>query len=59
MLQHSVLEADGKQLEAEMNAVGPGEAYFVQCDVNKEEDIKVCNILIYYYSSISRKSCNM
>ncbi|XP_041367239.1 17-beta-hydroxysteroid dehydrogenase 14-like [Gigantopelta aegis] len=33
-------EADGKQLESEMNAKGPGEAYFIPCDVSKEEDIK-------------------
>ena len=31
----------GKALEAELNAVGPGEALFVYCDVTSEEDIKV------------------
>lgn len=31
----------GRALETEMNAAGPGEAIFVQCDVTKEEQIKV------------------
>ena len=31
----------GKALEEELNAVGPGEALFVHCDVTSEEDIKV------------------
>ena len=34
-------EGDGKRLEAELNQKGPGEAYYVYCDVTKEEDIKV------------------
>ena len=34
-------ESEGKALESEMNAAGPGEALFVQCDVTKEADIKV------------------
>ncbi|XP_067655897.1 17-beta-hydroxysteroid dehydrogenase 14-like [Haliotis asinina] len=33
-------ESEGKQLEQELNALGPGEAYFVPCDVSKEDDIK-------------------
>ncbi|CAH1250893.1 HSD17B14 [Branchiostoma lanceolatum] len=33
-------EEAGKKLEAEMNTAGPGEAFFVPCDVTKEEDIK-------------------
>jgi hypothetical protein len=45
----------GKELEAEMNASGPGTAFFVQCDVSKESNIKVslwlelgCIISWYY-----------
>ena len=34
-------EKEGKELEAEMNTSGPGTAFFVQCDVSKESDIKV------------------
>ncbi|XP_077979043.1 L-fucose dehydrogenase-like [Glandiceps talaboti] len=30
----------GKKLESEVNAIGPGESYFVPCDVTKEEEIK-------------------
>lgn len=33
-------ETDGRALEAEMNKKGPGEAFFVRCDMTKEEDIK-------------------
>lgn len=32
--------ANGQKLESEVNAKGPGESYFVPCDVTKEEDIK-------------------
>lgn len=31
---------DGKKLEKEVNDSGPGEGYFIKCDVSKEEDIK-------------------
>jgi len=31
---------EGKKLEEELNESGPGEAYFIKCDVSKEEDIK-------------------
>ncbi len=31
----------GKALEAELNKAGPGEAFFLQCDVRSEEQIKV------------------
>ena len=34
-------EAEGEKLEKELNGKGPGEAYFIKCDVTKEEDIKV------------------
>lgn len=34
-------EAEGEKLEKELNGTGPGEAYFIKCDVTKEEDIKV------------------
>ena len=37
-------DGDGKQLEAELNKKGPGEAFFIFCDVTKEDDIKVCII---------------
>ncbi|XP_046859146.1 17-beta-hydroxysteroid dehydrogenase 14-like isoform X1 [Xenia sp. Carnegie-2017] len=33
-------EADGKVLETEINKVGPGESFFVKCDVQKEENLK-------------------
>ncbi|KAJ8299547.1 hypothetical protein KUTeg_023607, partial [Tegillarca granosa] len=33
-------EAEGKALEEEVNKHGPGEAFFVKCDVTKEPDIK-------------------
>ena len=32
---------DGKKLEKELNDKGPGEAYYIKCDVTIEEDIKV------------------
>lgn len=35
------LEAAGRALESEVNSAGPGEATFIQCDVTKEEQIKV------------------
>lgn len=31
----------GKDLEAELNAAGPGSCSFVPCDVSKEDDIRV------------------
>lgn len=34
-------EAEGEKLEKELSGTGPGEAYFIKCDVTKEEDIKV------------------
>ena len=34
-------EAEGEKLEKELNGTGPGEAYFIKCDVTKEEEIKV------------------
>lgn len=33
-------ESEGRALEAEMNKQGPGEAFFIRCDMSKEEDIK-------------------
>jgi len=30
----------GEALAAELNAKGPGEAYFIACDVSKEEDVR-------------------
>lgn len=33
-------EKEGRELEAEMNAKGPGSAMFIPCDMTKEEDIK-------------------
>ena len=32
---------DGKRLEKEVTDKGPGEGFFIKCDVSKEEDIKV------------------
>ena len=37
---YNAVEA-GKKVESDVNSHGPGEAFFVQCDVCKEEDIKV------------------
>ena len=34
-------EKEGKEVEAAMNAMGPGEATFVKCDMSKEDEIKV------------------
>lgn len=34
-------EEAGRALEGEVNASGPGEATFIQCDVSKEDQIKV------------------
>ncbi|XP_013414513.1 17-beta-hydroxysteroid dehydrogenase 14 isoform X2 [Lingula anatina] len=34
-----VFEKDGKAVEAEVNAKGPGEATFIPCDVTKEDQI--------------------
>lgn len=31
---------EGKKLEKEVNETGPGESYYIKCDVSKEEDIK-------------------
>ena len=36
----------GEELERELNAMGPGEAMFVPCDVTQEEEIKVGSILL-------------
>ncbi|KAL3857542.1 hypothetical protein ACJMK2_012197 [Sinanodonta woodiana] len=33
-------ESEGKRLEEEVNANGPGQAFFIQCDMAKEEDCK-------------------
>ena len=40
-----VIVEDGKRLEKELNDTGPGEGYFIKCDVSKEEDIKVIKLL--------------
>lgn len=37
-------EETGRKLEKEVNEQGPGESYFVSCDVRKEKDLKVRNI---------------
>ena len=36
-----IIVDDGKKLEKELNDKGPGEAYYIKCDVTIEEDIKV------------------
>ena len=41
----------GKKLESEMNNSGTGEAFFVQCDVSKEEQIKVNSTDFFSFSS--------
>ena len=42
---------DGKKLEKEVNETGPGEGYFIKCDVSKEGDIKV-NLLSNSHKSV-------
>ena len=39
---YMILVEDGKKLEKEVTERGPGEGFFIKCDVSKEEDIKVC-----------------
>ena len=38
-------ETEGRALETEMNQKGPGEAFFVRCDMSKEDDVKVITFL--------------
>ena len=38
---NNIIADDGKKLEKELNDKGPGEAYYIKCDVTIEEDIKV------------------
>ncbi|EDO37490.1 predicted protein [Nematostella vectensis] len=43
----------GKKLEQEVNSTGPGESFFIQCDVTKEEDLKnVVDIAIEKYGQL-------
>ena len=37
----NIIVDDGKKLEKELNDKGPGESYYIKCDVTIEEDIKV------------------
>jgi len=48
-------EADGRRLEAELNAKGPGKALFVKCDVTKEDEIK--NLIDVTVSTFGRIDC--
>ncbi|XP_063400909.1 17-beta-hydroxysteroid dehydrogenase 14-like [Mytilus trossulus] len=48
-------EKEGKEVESEMNSLGPGEAYFVQCDVTKESDIK--NVIDQTVNRYGRIDC--
>lgn len=48
-------EKEGHRLEAEVNASGPGAAYFVRCDVSKEDDIK--NLISATVSKYGRIDC--
>lgn len=36
----------GEQLEAELNAAGPGSCTFVSCDISKEAEIQVSRVLV-------------
>lgn len=36
-----MLVDEGKKLEKELNNTGPGEAFYIKCDVSKEDEIKV------------------
>lgn len=45
----------GHKLESEVNSEGPGESYFVQCDVTKEEDIK--NLIAKTVEKYGRIDC--
>ncbi|XP_078725290.1 L-fucose dehydrogenase isoform X2 [Lampetra fluviatilis] len=43
----------GNALEAELNSVGPGEAFYVACDVTKEEQIKnLIDVTVQKYGRI-------
>lgn len=46
LLWFSVSGEAGKDLEAELNAAGPGSCTFVPCDMSKEEDIQVTQVLV-------------
>ena len=41
MLCIPMLVDEGKKLEEELNNTGPGEAFYIKCDVSKEDEIKV------------------
>jgi NAD(P)-dependent dehydrogenase (short-subunit alcohol dehydrogenase family) len=40
LFSHEILEAIGKKLEQELNDKGPGESFFIACDIRKEDDLK-------------------
>ncbi|KAK7099590.1 hypothetical protein V1264_003706 [Littorina saxatilis] len=48
-------EKDGKEVEAALNAAGPGEATFVKCDMSKEEEIK--NLIDVTVAKYGRIDC--
>jgi len=35
-------DGEGVKLQDELNATGPGECYYVKCDMTIEEDVQVC-----------------
>lgn len=35
-------DGEGVKLQDELNATGPGECYYVKCDLTIEEDVQVC-----------------
>lgn len=45
MFHFSDVMAEGKALEAKLNKKGPGTCLFVSCDMTKEDDIKVLDLL--------------
>ncbi|KAK7485706.1 hypothetical protein BaRGS_00023007 [Batillaria attramentaria] len=46
-------EVEGREVEKQMNSMGPGEATFVRCDMSSEEDIKrLINVTVEKYGRI-------
>jgi NAD(P)-dependent dehydrogenase (short-subunit alcohol dehydrogenase family) len=40
----------GIALQNELNAVGPGEAFYIHCDVTKEDDVKAIYISVNLFA---------
>lgn len=40
-VSHKTSDGAGRKLEEELNEKGPGESFFIPCDIRKEQDLKV------------------